>query len=127
MVMLALATLGFAMNFWAWALLSPLGPRFKELLGLSGPQQAMVVAVPVIVGSLGRAPVGALADRFGVPPLVMGYIHGGLGSYGVGLALLAVVAVATMVFTNTFVRLAANRRDADANRAGPATPVPGTI
>ncbi|MBE3076539.1 MAG: MFS transporter, partial [Actinobacteria bacterium] len=24
MVMLALATLGFAVNFWAWALLSPL-------------------------------------------------------------------------------------------------------
>src|SRR5680860_614370 len=65
MVMLALATLGFAMNFWAWALLSPLGPRFKELLGLSGSQQAMVVAVPVIVGSLGRVPVGALTDRFG--------------------------------------------------------------
>ena len=25
-VMLALATVGFAVNFWAWALLSPLGP-----------------------------------------------------------------------------------------------------
>ena len=28
--MLALATVGFAVNFWAWALLSPLAPRFKE-------------------------------------------------------------------------------------------------
>jgi MFS transporter, NNP family, nitrate/nitrite transporter len=65
LVMLALATLGFAVNFWAWALLSPLGPRYKELLGLSGSQQAMVVAVPVIVGALGRIPVGALTDRFG--------------------------------------------------------------
>ncbi|MFI6737868.1 MFS transporter [Nonomuraea sp. NPDC050451] len=64
-LMLALATLGFAINFWAWALLSPLGPRFKELLGLSAPQQALLVAVPVIVGSLGRIPVGALTDRFG--------------------------------------------------------------
>ncbi|GAA3167081.1 hypothetical protein [Nonomuraea salmonea] len=35
MLMLSLATVGFAVNFWAWALLSPLGPRFKELLGLS--------------------------------------------------------------------------------------------
>ncbi|MBC7274084.1 MAG: MFS transporter, partial [Streptomyces sp.] len=26
-LMLALATVGFAVNFWAWALLSPLGPR----------------------------------------------------------------------------------------------------
>ncbi|MFC4062610.1 MFS transporter [Planomonospora corallina] len=63
--MLALATLGFAVNFWAWALLSPLGPRFKELLGLSAAQQALLVAVPVVVGSLGRIPVGALTDRYG--------------------------------------------------------------
>ncbi|MEV4566114.1 MFS transporter [Nonomuraea sp. NPDC049419] len=65
MLMLALATVGFAANFWAWALLSPLGPRFKELLGLSAPQQALLVAVPVIVGSIGRIPVGALTDRYG--------------------------------------------------------------
>ncbi|HET7474480.1 MAG TPA: MFS transporter [Dermatophilaceae bacterium] len=64
-LMLALATLGFAVNFWAWALLSPLGPRYKELLALSGSQQALLVAVPVVVGSLGRIPVGALTDRYG--------------------------------------------------------------
>jgi NNP family nitrate/nitrite transporter-like MFS transporter len=64
-LMLAMATLGFAVNFWAWALLSPLGPRFKEALGLSAFQQALLVAVPVVVGSLGRIPVGALTDRFG--------------------------------------------------------------
>ena len=63
--MLAVATLGFAINFWAWALLSPLGPRFKDVLALSSAQQALLVAVPVIVGSLGRIPVGALTDRFG--------------------------------------------------------------
>jgi MFS transporter, NNP family, nitrate/nitrite transporter len=64
-LMLGLATLGFAVNFWAWALLSPLGPGFKDQLQLSSAQQALVVAVPVIVGSLGRIPVGALTDRFG--------------------------------------------------------------
>lgn len=63
--MLALATLGFALNFWAWALISPLGPRFKDSLGLSSFQQSLLVAVPVIVGSLGRIPVGALTDRYG--------------------------------------------------------------
>jgi NNP family nitrate/nitrite transporter-like MFS transporter len=63
--MLAMATLGFALNFWAWALLSPLGPRFKEALQLSSFQQALLVAVPVVVGSVGRIPVGALTDRFG--------------------------------------------------------------
>ncbi|MGN6330044.1 MAG: MFS transporter [Motilibacteraceae bacterium] len=63
--MLVMATVGFALNFWAWALLSPLGTRFKEGLGLSSFQQALLVAVPVVVGSIGRIPVGALTDRFG--------------------------------------------------------------
>jgi NNP family nitrate/nitrite transporter-like MFS transporter len=64
-LMLALATMGFAVNFWAWALLSPLGPRYRDSLGLSAFQQALLVAVPVVVGSVGRIPVGALTDRFG--------------------------------------------------------------
>jgi len=64
-VMLGLATVGFAVNFWAWALLSPLGPKFKDVLLLTPFQQALVVAVPVVVGSLGRIPVGALTDRYG--------------------------------------------------------------
>ncbi|MEV7786294.1 NarK/NasA family nitrate transporter [Streptomyces sp. NPDC088106] len=64
-LMLALATAGFAVNFWAWALLSPLAPRLQDSLGLSSFQQSLLVAVPVIVGSLGRIPVGALTDRFG--------------------------------------------------------------
>ena len=64
-LMLVLATVGFAINFWAWALLSPLGPRFKDTLHLTSFQQSLLVAVPVVVGSLGRIPVGALTDRFG--------------------------------------------------------------
>ena len=64
-VMLAVATLGFALNFWAWALLSPLGAHFKTALSLSSFQQALLVAVPVVVGSVGRIPVGALTDRYG--------------------------------------------------------------
>jgi NNP family nitrate/nitrite transporter-like MFS transporter len=63
--MLALATVGFALNFWAWALLSPLGPKLKDSLHLTSFQQALIVAVPVIVGALGRIPVGALTDRLG--------------------------------------------------------------
>jgi MFS transporter, NNP family, nitrate/nitrite transporter len=97
-LMLSVATLGFAVNFWAWALLSPLGPRFKDGLGLSALQQALLVAVPVVVGSLGRIPVGALTDRFGgrvmmpivsftaiVPVLYLGYLgHDSLPALLVG-------------------------------------------
>ncbi|QLY34654.1 MFS transporter [Nocardia huaxiensis] len=96
--MLALATAGFAVNFWAWALLSPLGPLFQESLRLSAFQQALLVAVPVLVGALGRIPVGALTDRYGgramftvvslltaVPVLFLGTIgHGSLLSLILG-------------------------------------------
>jgi MFS transporter, NNP family, nitrate/nitrite transporter len=64
-VMLGLATVGFLVNFWAWALISPLGVAYREQLGLTAFQQALLVAVPVVVGSVGRIPVGALTDRLG--------------------------------------------------------------
>ncbi|HEY7010508.1 MAG TPA: MFS transporter, partial [Jatrophihabitantaceae bacterium] len=64
-LMLTLATVGFALNFWAWALLSPLAPMLKDTLHLSSFEQSLIVAVPVLVGSIGRIPVGALTDRFG--------------------------------------------------------------
>lgn len=62
---LLLATVGFALNFWAWALIGPLGPAYKTALGLTSFEQALVVALPVLVGSLGRIPVGGLTDRLG--------------------------------------------------------------
>ena len=64
-LMLALATTGFLVNFWAWNLISPLGSSYGEDLELTPFQVSVAVAVPVIVGSLGRIPVGALTDRLG--------------------------------------------------------------
>jgi MFS transporter, NNP family, nitrate/nitrite transporter len=67
-LMLVMATLGFAVNFWAWALISPLGPMFRttgDLGKLSESDVALMVAVPVLVGSVGRIFVGGLTDRFG--------------------------------------------------------------
>ena len=67
-LMLAMATIGFAVNFWAWALISPLGPLFRDegTLGrLTESDVALMVAVPVVVGSLGRILVGALTDKLG--------------------------------------------------------------
>ncbi|MFM6847767.1 MAG: MFS transporter [Terrabacter sp.] len=62
---LALATFAFAVTFWAWNLIGPLGVRYTQQLQLTGSQKALLVATPVLVGSLGRIPVGALTDRFG--------------------------------------------------------------
>jgi NNP family nitrate/nitrite transporter-like MFS transporter len=51
--------------------------------------------------------VGAAGGLGGfVPPLVMGFVYGRLGSYAVGLALLALVALATLVMTRLVVRSA---------------------
>lgn len=62
---LALATLAFAISFWAWNLIAPLGVRYAETMSLSATQKSLIVATPVLVGSVGRILAGALADRFG--------------------------------------------------------------
>src|SRR6478752_8195874 len=62
---LALATLAFAISFWAWNMIAPLGVRYTESLGLTSGQKSLLVATPVLVGSLGRILAGALTDRFG--------------------------------------------------------------
>jgi MFS transporter, NNP family, nitrate/nitrite transporter len=55
--------------------------------------------------------VGAAGGLGGfVPPLVMGSIYGRSGSYGLGLLLLSVVALATLVLTSTVVRRPARTR-----------------
>ncbi len=95
--MLTTATVGFAVTFWAWALLSPLGATLSEQLHLSAFQQSLVVAVPVIVGSIGRIPVGALTDRWGarrmftivslltvLPVLYLGHLANSFAAYLAG-------------------------------------------
>ncbi|MEV7006191.1 MFS transporter [Streptosporangium sp. NPDC051022] len=62
---LALATAAFAITFWAWNLIGPLSGSYSRQLGLSPTQTSLLVAIPVLVGSLGRIPVGVLADRLG--------------------------------------------------------------
>ena len=62
---LVLALIGFAITFWAWNIVGPLGARYTAELGLNATQTSFLVAMPVLVGSLGRVPVGALTDRYG--------------------------------------------------------------
>jgi MFS transporter, NNP family, nitrate/nitrite transporter len=62
---LALATLAFAVCFAVWGLVAPLAPLFRNLYQLSGTEVGLLVAVPVVLGSLARIPLGLLTDRFG--------------------------------------------------------------
>jgi NNP family nitrate/nitrite transporter-like MFS transporter len=62
---LALATLAFAVAFTAWSLISPVAKQLQQLLQLDDFQKSTLIAMPVILGSLLRIPLGLLTDRFG--------------------------------------------------------------
>lgn len=62
---LVLATLAFTVSFYAWSMLGPLAPDLDDLMALSELQVAAMVAVPVLLGSLLRIPLGAMTDRYG--------------------------------------------------------------
>ena len=62
---LALATAAFTVCFFSWALLGPLSPDLQDDLGLSDFETSAMVAVPVLLGSLMRIPLGWLTDRVG--------------------------------------------------------------
>ena len=62
---LALSTIAFAIAFAVWGLISPLAKTFQVALHLSDQQVWLLIAVPVILGSVIRLPMGMLTDRFG--------------------------------------------------------------
>jgi NNP family nitrate/nitrite transporter-like MFS transporter len=86
---LILATFAFAVAFVGWSLIAPLGKRFQDDLDLTNTRTLMLTAVPVVLGSLLRIPVGALTDRLGgrvmfpvvlavsaIPAAVFGFVDG---------------------------------------------------
>ena len=66
---LALATVSFTLSFAAWGLIGGLAPVFAGLYQLTASQTALLVAIPVLLGSLARLPLGMLTDRFGGRPV----------------------------------------------------------
>src|SRR5215813_1380949 len=62
---LFLSTTGFAVSFAVWGLVAALAPTFEQAYGLSAKSKSLMIAIPVLLGSVGRLPAGMLADRFG--------------------------------------------------------------
>jgi NNP family nitrate/nitrite transporter-like MFS transporter len=62
---LFLATMSFAISFSVWGLISALAPHFKDIYRLTTFETSVMIAIPVILGSLLRIPMGILADRYG--------------------------------------------------------------
>ncbi len=97
---LFLSTSAFAVSFAVWGLIGALAPTFAQVYGLSAKEKSLMIAVPVLLGALGRIPAGMLADRFGgrrvftallllsaIPALMIGVSNSYAQLIGLGLFL----------------------------------------
>lgn len=108
---LALGTGAFALCFAVFGSLSAMMPILSKQMHLTSVQKSIAVAIPVLLGSLGRIPLGILTDRLGgrsvfsavmllsiIPAFLMGSVHNysqlvvygfligiGLASFSVGV------------------------------------------
>ena len=46
-------------------MISALAPKFVEIYHLSFLQKSVLIAIPVLLGSIGRLPMGILEDKYG--------------------------------------------------------------
>jgi len=107
---IVLATFASTIGFWAWMVIAPLQKTYATELGLDEGQISLMLAMPVLVGALGRVPVGALTDRFGgrrmftfvllasVPPVLLVALAGVLKSFPLLLVAGFVLGVAGTIF-----------------------------
>jgi len=92
---LALSTVGFAVTFAVWGMIAALAPKFVEMYHLSFLQKSLLIAIPVLLGSVGRLPMGILADKYG-----------GRRVFGLLLVFCLIPAIGASL-TNSFVSLLA--------------------
>jgi len=87
---LILALVSFFACFYVWSLFGPLGPKIQHDLKITEVQLSWIVAIPVVLGSVLRIPMGMLTDRWGgrvmfsglmlytaVPAALIAIFHGG--------------------------------------------------
>ncbi|HVM57996.1 MAG TPA: MFS transporter [Gaiellaceae bacterium] len=97
---LALSTLAFTICFAAWSLITPFAKTFKADLHLNYTEALLLTAVPVVLGSLLRIPMGVYTDRWGgrvmfsavlafsaLPAVLFGYAHSYWALIGTGFLL----------------------------------------
>ena len=69
--MVIASTLAFTVCFMIWMMFAVIGIPIKKLLGLNETQFGLLIAMPVLTGSLIRLPLGMLTDRFGGRPVFL--------------------------------------------------------
>ena len=107
---LLLALLAFTITFWAWNMVAPLAVQYTAEMGLTSTEASLLIATPVLVGSLGRILTGALTDRFGgrvmftiltaasAVPVVLVALAGVWGSYALMIAFGFLLGIAGTTF-----------------------------
>jgi len=105
-----LATLASTVGFWAWMVIAPLQQTYADEMGLDQGQISLMLAMPVLVGALGRIVTGALTDRFGgrrmftavllaaVPPVLLVALAGAIGSFPLLLVAGFLLGIAGTIF-----------------------------
>lgn len=89
---LVIQTSSLIAGFMVWVLLSSLMPFIKSDIQLTSTQQAWVTAVPVILGSILRVPIGYWTNRFGARTLFS-------ISFLIMLIPIAIISYANSLFT----------------------------
>ncbi|WP_136707440.1 MFS transporter [Agromyces sp. H66] len=105
-----LATFASTIGFWAWMVIAPLQKTYATEMGLDEGQISLMLAMPVLVGALGRIVTGALTDRFGgrrmftfvllgaVPPVLLVALAGTLRSFPLLLVAGFLLGIAGTIF-----------------------------
>ena len=62
---LTLSTIAMIISFAVWSVFAPIATEIQKVYGLSGLEKSMLIATPILLGSVMRIPMGILTDRYG--------------------------------------------------------------
>lgn len=62
---LLLSTAAMTVSFMIWTVFPPIAGQIQELFALNTVEKSILIATPVLLGSIMRIPMGILTDRFG--------------------------------------------------------------
>ncbi|WP_017755801.1 MFS transporter [Calidifontibacillus oryziterrae] len=73
-LVLPITTVAMAFSFLTWSVISPLANMFQEIYHLTATEKSILVAIPVLLGSIMRIPLGIYTDRYGGRKLFTGLL-----------------------------------------------------
>lgn len=70
---LLISTLSMIIAFSVWSVFAPIAADIQVMYSLTNAEKSVLIATPVLLGSLMRIPMGILTDRFGKKSLFFDY------------------------------------------------------